>query len=68
MSDYEVVEVLDQPEGAIVREMTCYVCGKRHMQTGKIARVWVLFQEGYMTNAALECVDTTKRMSAGGNK
>ena len=57
MAQIEIIEVINPPEGAIIREMTCYVCNKRHLQKGKIARVWVLFQEGYMTNASLECVE-----------
>jgi hypothetical protein len=57
MSAIELIEVFDPIPEAMVRSFHCAVCDKQHLQKGKLARVWVLFQEGYATQASLECFE-----------
>lgn len=57
MSAVELIEVIDPQPEAMVRTFHCAVCDKQHLQTGQIARVWVLYQDGYASQAALECFD-----------
>jgi hypothetical protein len=57
MSRIELIETFDPQPDAMVRSFHCVVCNKQHLQTGVLARVWVLFQEGYATQASLACFD-----------
>ena len=57
MSQIEIIEVIDPKPDAMVRSFHCAICDKQHLRTGKIARVWVLYQEGYASQAALECAE-----------
>ena len=54
--NYEVIEFIDPAPGAMVRSFHCHVCNRTHLQTGKIAVIWVNFQEGYRSQAAAACV------------
>lgn len=53
--EFEIIEVIDPKPEAMIRQFHCQVCNKTHLQTGKIAIIWVLFQEGYRSQAALSC-------------
>lgn len=57
MRKIEIIEEFDPPADAMVRSFHCAVCDKAHLQTGKLARVWVLYQEGYASQAAIECAE-----------
>lgn len=57
MSNIELIEVFDPPADAMVRSFHCAICDKRHLQSGKLARVWVLYQEGYATQAHNDCLE-----------
>lgn len=52
---YEVINWIDPIPDALVRQMTCYICGKRHLQTGRIANLWIPKYE-HSTQAAESCV------------
>jgi hypothetical protein len=57
-----LIEILDPAPDAMVRMFTCNLCDKRHLQFGKIARIWVDAAGGYASNAAYECwIDNAPR-------
>jgi hypothetical protein len=62
MSRIELIEIFDPPPDAMVRSFHCAVCDKQHLQTGALARVWVLFQEGYATQALLACLNAAQQV------
>ena len=57
----ELIETFDPQPEAMVRSFHCAVCDKQHLQTGTLARVWVLFQEGYATQASLACLNAAEQ-------
>lgn len=56
MKPFEIIEIIDPPAEAMVRTFHCHVCDKAHLQEGEIARIWVFYQDGYSTQASMECV------------
>ena len=61
MSQIELIETFDPQPEAMVRSFHCAVCDKQHLQTGTLARVWVLYQEGYATQAHLACFNAAQQ-------
>jgi hypothetical protein len=60
MSKIELIETINPPADAMCRQFHCHICDKQHLQTGIIARIWVLFCEGHSALAALSCYEATK--------
>ena len=56
MSKIELIEYIEAPDDAMVRQFHCACCNKI-IGNGKIARVWVLYQEGYAAQAHAECLE-----------
>jgi hypothetical protein len=61
MSRIELIKTFNPPPAAMVRSFHCAVCDKQHLQTGVLARVWVLYQEGYATQASLACLNAAQQ-------
>ena len=41
MERYEKLETIDPMPDAMVRSFTCYLCGKEHLQRGRIVQLWL---------------------------
>lgn len=57
----ELIETFDPQPEAMVRSFHCAICDKQHLQTGELARVWVLYQEGYAAPASLACFNAIQQ-------
>lgn len=57
---YELIEKINPPADAMVRSFHCVICNKTHLQSGEIARVWVMYQQGYASQAAVSCLQEVK--------
>lgn len=64
MNTYELIEVNDPAPDAMVRSFHCVICDKQHLQAGPIADVWVNYQEGYRTQAHLDCYQAQETAQA----
>ena len=56
MSKIELIEYINPPAEAMIRQFHCAICDRQHLQAGRLARVWVLYQEGYATQAHEDCL------------
>jgi hypothetical protein len=54
---FELIEKINPPTDAMVRTFHCQICDQQHLQIGELARVWVNFQEGYASQAAMICYE-----------
>lgn len=60
MPKFELIEKIEPPTDAMVRSFHCQICDKQHLQTGELVRVWVNYEEGYSSQAALSCFEKVK--------